>query len=358
MTRRSPNRSPLSWTRVRTISRRRMLALSGGAALLAACGSNDDSQTSGNAATPAASGAAGRAASECVTVAHDGGETKVCGTPQKVAALSAYMLDMLLSLGVQPAAFAEVGIAQIGSTNVGAPIKQVKYLGDRVTSNPVFLGERSAPSVETLLRVRPELILGELGFHKDIYDQLSGVAPTLLFSGSKRDEWQRCLPPIALALGDADGAERVVEAHRQRIAAARSELAPAVTGKSVLLLASAGIAEPFFVWTADQWAGGLMEDIGIQLVTVPDSLAAGQEAGRASMEILPQLSAGEIIVMASGQNTPDNAAKEWEQSPVLRSLPASKAGRVHFVDYQLWSRIRGPIAAGLVIEGVQRILTS
>ncbi|NEQ86363.1 MAG: ABC transporter substrate-binding protein, partial [Moorea sp. SIO2I5] len=44
--------------------------------------------------------------SDCRTVAHDLGETQICGQPQKVVALSAYNLDLLLSLNMQPAGYA------------------------------------------------------------------------------------------------------------------------------------------------------------------------------------------------------------------------------------------------------------
>ncbi|MGD9894778.1 MAG: ABC transporter substrate-binding protein [Dehalococcoidia bacterium] len=353
MAKRSPNRSLLSWTRVRPVTRRRLLIASSGAMLVAACGTTDAPDAAESRPTPAASDAAQRAVSDCVTVAHDAGESKVCGQPESVAVLSVYMLDLLLSLGVQPAAFAEVGVAQVGSTNLGAPVKQVKYLGERVTSDPVFLGDRAEPSIETLLRVQTDLILGELGIHQEIYDELSQVAPTVLVSGADRDEWQRALPAVALALGDPDAAGRAIEAHRQRITAARAELAPTVAGRSVLLLSSSGIGEPFGVFTPERWAGGLMEDIGITLV-VPQS--NGSQHDRVSLEFLPQIQADEIIVAASGRNTPESAEKEWNDSPVLRLMPATRDGRVHFVDYQLWSRIRGPIAAELVIEEVRRLL--
>jgi hypothetical protein len=41
MAKRSPNRSTLSWTRVRPVTRRRLLVVSSGAALLAACDTDD-----------------------------------------------------------------------------------------------------------------------------------------------------------------------------------------------------------------------------------------------------------------------------------------------------------------------------
>jgi len=41
--------------------------------------------------------------SDCRVIEHDLGETEVCGQPQKVVTINTYALDLLLSLGVQPA---------------------------------------------------------------------------------------------------------------------------------------------------------------------------------------------------------------------------------------------------------------
>ncbi|WP_289500775.1 hypothetical protein [Gloeocapsopsis sp. IPPAS B-1203] len=48
--------------------------------------------------------------------------------------------------------------------------------------------------------------------------------------------------------------------------------------------------------------------------------------------------------------------KIWQQNLILRSLKASQNNQVYFVDYQLWGRIRGPIAAELMIEQIQTLL--
>ncbi|MEP0920133.1 hypothetical protein NC981_25395 [Leptolyngbya sp. DQ-M1] len=41
---------------------------------------------------------------------------------------------------------------------------------------------------------------------------------------------------------------------------------------------------------------------------------------------------------------------------ILQSLPASQAQRVHFADYQLWSRIEGSIAVKFILKQVSELL--
>lgn len=45
---------------------------------------------------------------DCQTVRHLGGETQICGQPQRIVVLNSKMLDIVLSLGVQPIGYAEI----------------------------------------------------------------------------------------------------------------------------------------------------------------------------------------------------------------------------------------------------------
>lgn len=149
-------------------------------------------------------------------------------------------------------------------------------------------------------------------------------------------------------------ARQVIEQHNQRITTARTELESITRDSKVLLLEMSGL-DSIEVFTNETYAGGLLKDLGFRLV-IPDRSQATLEQINISLEILPQLDTDIIIVMASGNNSLEKIKKEWEQSPILLSLSASKAGRVYFVDYQLWSRITGPIATELIIDQVRKLL--
>jgi iron complex transport system substrate-binding protein len=115
--------------------------------------------------------------SDCRVIQHEGGEVEICGQPQKVVALSPPLLDILLSLGVQPAGYAEVEL--LNQKVFDNPAQQIPFLGDRVTSQPINLGNRNNPSVETLLQLKPDLILGETFFLEANYELFSNIAPCI-----------------------------------------------------------------------------------------------------------------------------------------------------------------------------------
>lgn len=287
-------------------------------------------------------------------VQHDFGKISICGQPQRVVALDPHALDLLLSLGVQPVGYAEYRPALVGSPKSGEQMVEIKYLGDRITSNPTYVGTWDSPSLEVILRLKPDLILGRL-YDRSLYANLSKIAPTLFpFDDFDNDEWQRSLLTLGKAMDREQRARQVMREHNQRIATARAELESSIHDSQVLLLSMSGL-DSIEVFTDETYAGSLLKELGLQLV-IPKHLQATYGQINISLETLPQLDADIIIVMASADNTVENAKRQWFQNPILRSLSASQAERVYFVDYQLWSRITGPIAAELIINEVRELL--
>ena len=80
----------------------------------------------------------------CQRIEHAAGTTELCTQPQRVAALSPYILDMLLALGVEPVGFgaADMSEAMLRRPEFDDPPAQIPYLGQRLTTEPVNLGDR------------------------------------------------------------------------------------------------------------------------------------------------------------------------------------------------------------------------
>jgi len=290
--------------------------------------------------------------SECQVVKHALGETEICEQPQRVVALDPHTLDLLLSLDLQPIGYAET--RYVASENLGGSIKQVPYLGKYLESSLTHVGTRQQPSLETILRLNPDLILKNYGADQSLYTRLSQIAPTLLFrDGSNNYQWQQGIRTIAQVTNREQRAQQVIKQHNQRIARARSELKSLTRGSEILLLAMSGL-DRIEVFTGETFAGDLLRNLGFKLVT-PEGIQANSREIPISLETLPQLHADRMIVMASGNSRVKQIEKVWQQNPILRSQPAFQAGQVYFVDYQLWSRIRGPIATKLIIKQIRSL---
>ncbi|WP_414620442.1 ABC transporter substrate-binding protein [Calothrix sp. CCY 0018] len=295
------------------------------------------------------------ATSECQIIQHDAGETKICGVPKKVAVLGPHMLDILLSLGIQPA-----GYAEFSAENIGQPVSEIPVLGDRVNTKPVSLGLRNTPSLEAIVRLKPDLIIGE-DFLRQYYSNLSAIAPTVLFSGQEND-WKQSIPKIAQIFGREAQAKKIVELYNQKVANLRSELAAVrATYPRVLLFASSELPASIEVRTGNSFSGVLFQELGFDLV-LPENYKAAFGEISISLEVLSQLEPDIIIAIVTDylhEDAMDRVKNVWKQNPLTQLMQASKQGRVYFVNYYTWgSNMRGPIAADIILEETRQILLS
>jgi iron complex transport system substrate-binding protein len=282
---------------------------------------------------------------DCQIVKHAVGETEVCGQPESIAVLSPPLLDILLSLGIQPAAYAEVN--PLRDRIFTHPDEQIPYLGKRVTTQPINLGDRNNPSLETLLQLKPNLILGE-NYLETNYKMFSQVAPTLLYD-VQGDHWKQVISEIGQVLGREAQAQQTLIDYNQRIAQVKAQLAPKITQQKMLVLGFSQDMNSFLLERGD-FVCSLLADLGFQVIN------SAEGRSNISIELLPQIATDIIVVLPSDANTVANAQRQWSQHPILRSLPAVQKNQVYFIDFQI-TRIRGPIVAQVLINQMQQLLT-
>jgi len=290
----------------------------------------------------------------CKTVNHVWGRTELCEPPQRIIALDPHALDLLLSLDVQPIGYAEDSRALVGSPELGETVDGVKYLGDRLRSSPVHVGTWQSPSLEIMLRLQPDLILGGY-LDQSQYKNFSKIAPTLIpvNNWTSPKQWQEHLLVLGQVLDREAKAQQVINSYKQNANSIKAELSQ-IDRQNVLLLSMSGL-DYIGIFNDETFAGAILEDLGLQLV-VPDQLIAADGEIVISLEMLPELKPDLIIVMASGDSRVDQIKQVWESHSVLRSLSAYQKNQVYFVDYQLWSRIQGAIAAELMIHQIREML--
>jgi iron complex transport system substrate-binding protein len=300
---------------------------------------------------------------DCRMVAHELGETRVCGTPQRVVALSPHILDSILALDVQPIAYAEATALTLETFD--RPHEQIPYLGDRVTTKPVNLGSRQSPSLEKLLLLKPDLILGESWNNEDVYPLLSQIAPTLLFSDIKddRQSWKNDIEGIAKALNQEHQVKELLADQQRAIATTQEKLASILATHPNVLILSADSTLKNIAIHEDSTAGTLLKELGFKLI-YPQSIS-DQSAGYLpiSIEVVPTLEADIAIVMAWDSGNlyrPQEQLKSlWNNTPILKAHATSNVDQVHVVDYQLWGSVtRGPITDQLILQALPELLLS
>ncbi|YAF95030.1 MAG: ABC transporter substrate-binding protein [Nodularia sp. CChRGM 3473] len=295
---------------------------------------------------------------KCQAVKHDIGNTKICGQPQKVAALSPLILDIMLALDIQPAGYAES--SSLHQRQFNNPSQEIPYLGSRVTTQPLNLGSRDRPSLEALAKLKPDLILGETWHNQSNYDLLSRISPTVLIDNEKGG-WQRTIQVIAQAFGREEQAQQIIAAQKQQIATARTQLAPVIAAyPRVLVIAANQMATSIFLDSYASTTAKHLEAIGFELVFLKNVQRTPGIRPQISIETLPELDADIIMIMVWDEKLDfqlESVKTLWYQQPILLTMKAFQEGRVYFVDYQLWgSNIHGPIADELILQKLPQLL--
>lgn len=305
---------------------------------------------------------------DCRTIEHQMGETEVCGQPQRIVVFGPWLLESLLSLDVQPVGYAaHIEFFQEDYTD---PAKQIPYLGDRITQPLANVGSLFSPSIEAILKVKPDLIIAT-EFNGDVYDTLSQIAPTLMVKDSL-DNPEQSLRTIAQAVDRAKQVEQLLTQTQQQISAARSAFAPLVATHPKVALISASELQNMYLENSSQGCGSLVKQLGFQLVLPPGMNNDDSDLSiPTSIETLPQINDTDLILLL-GYNFNDskeldsidgfedfqlsNIKQEWSKNAIAQSLDASKAERVYFAQGYLCTSLPGPIGTKLYLEELKKQL--
>ena len=202
------------------------------------------------------------------------------------------MMELPIALGIYP-----VGTASERTPNAeqGKPFTY-RYAAAVSQSAMTYVGLESAPSLEAIALLQPDLIITPNGYGKERYDQLTQIAPTLTFDGADRLYWQTALPIVAQLIGKEAAAQQVITAYDAQLNDARTQLAPIVATKPRLALLFLPAPTMTFMVNQQFAFGATLADLGMEIVT-PGSVTFN-EAGSAQVsdEVVAQLATDAFII--------------------------------------------------------------
>jgi iron-siderophore transport system substrate-binding protein len=226
--------------------------LAGGAV---ACGGSDDD----NAAAAAPSSSDGAFP---VTIEHRFGTTEIPEEPQRVVTVGFNDEDFVLALGTTP-----VGVREnLGDYDVATrPWAQEQLAGAEA---PTVGGQDI--DVEAVAALQPDLIVGVYSFmDQAVYDQLSGIAPTLAQTDEHPDggtPWQEQTLLTGRALGREEEAQQLVDEVEGRFQQTVSEN-PGFAGASIAVDLT-GVGSGHYLLGSDDLRTQFFTDLGF---TVPET---------------------------------------------------------------------------------------
>lgn len=155
------------------------------------------------------------AAAQTLTLKHDEGTTTLKKDPQRIVAMDEEALGWLTALGLSERVVG-LGSTYLSPTDITAgklkpEVLKRGFYGQTKLNNPAYIGDWQTPNLETILALRPDLIVRLTWQGNQNYDKLSKIAPTLGYQEGAAGFWQKGLRDLARVFGRQTQAEQVIK---------------------------------------------------------------------------------------------------------------------------------------------------
>ncbi|MBW4082233.1 ABC transporter substrate-binding protein [Paenibacillus sp. S150] len=315
--------------------------------MLTACGGNSgNNQTADNAANSgAAANAAPAATAEATvepapsaaesatrTIEYLGEEYTVPATAERIVITGAMeAMEDALVLDVHP-----VGAITFG----GAFPERFAAITDKAES----IGEKTEPNFETILKLKPDVILGTTKFKPEVVEQLKKIAPLIQVSHIASN-WEDNLNLLAELTGKQEQAQAEIAKYQADLDSAKAQLGEKLKDQKVVALRIR--AGQVFIFPATVFVNPILyNDLGL---AVPAEVEAAKAQEAISVE---QLAAMNPDVMFLQFATDENAEaatalEDLQNNPIIQKINAMKNDKtfVNVIDPlaeggPAWSRVQ------------------
>lgn len=215
-----------------------------------------------------------------------------------------------------------LGVKPMGAMTVGGSFPD---MFKTITGDSKAIGEKTQPNVETILSLKPDLILGSSKFPEETLEKLNKIAPTVPVSHIATD-WEANLILMGQLSGKEDKAKEIIANYKKDASESKEKLANSLKGKKVL--AARIRAGNIAIYPANIFFNTVLySDLGLE---VPEPVAAAKAQENISLEKLSELNPDYIFLQFSEDENADKpkALEELESNPIWKNLNAVKNGKV------------------------------
>lgn len=254
------------------------------------------------------------------------------------------VLDPIMALGMLD----ELGVPVLAAPLMSLPRDRAERRARR--DGITDIGHAQQPSLERIVALDPDLIIGDTYAHEGLYPALSRIAPTVL---SAHADWTDHFELLALVTGTGERAARLLGEYEARRAAIRARVPEDLT-VSVLRVSPDG----FQVYLDGPMAYApyaVLARAGIRR-TPYETTRGNTFRKRPGWEDLVALDGDVLLyVVANGYDSAgdDALAARIEADPLWQMLPAVAAGRAYRVARSHWMGFSGVSSAHAVLDDIE-----
>ncbi|MFE6076458.1 ABC transporter substrate-binding protein [Paenibacillus sp. NPDC057886] len=269
-------------------------------------------------------------------VASEKGDISIPADPQRVVGLSVVYPEFLYALGVKPVA--------VQNYHPEFPA----YLQDAL-KDTLKTGLAQTPNFEAILSTQPDLIIAPVWWSDKDYDQLTGIAPTVLLP--QRDNWRDELRDIGEVLGKKDLAEKVILDLQNKEAEAKIKLDSLVGNETVMYMMI--MADGIVVYGENIDRGKFIhKELGLNPVK---DFPQSEMSVTISLEKIPEYNPDHIILQLDDESSEkvQNRYKEMVDSSLWKNMTAVKKNQVYTMGGKEWFSLgMSPLADSNAVNDV------
>jgi iron complex transport system substrate-binding protein len=224
-------------------------------------------------------------------------------------------------------------VKPIGAIATGG--KFPEYLGDSM-SEAVEIGDKQQPSIETLLQLDPDVILGTSKFQPEVVENLNSVATMVPISHISMN-WKENLLTMGEITRKTAEAEKIIAEYEANVAEVREQLKGSVADKKVLMIRIRG--GNIYIYSPDFYFNPVLyADLGI---SIPKEVASSKSQEMISLEKLAEINPDYLFVQFEENENADapQVLNELQNNAIWTSMNAVKNNK-------LFINAVPPLAAG------------
>ena len=263
-------------------------------------------------------------------IKHAMGETEITDTPERIVALEWSASESLLTMGIQPVAVADLEGMK-------------KYLKPKgLSPGIVDVGQIFEPNLEAITQLEPDLIFAEKLSASELYEELSSIAPTIIYDNSPPLDGNpthlESLEQNTILFADAvnrhdEGVTIVERLHAKYEEAAKKIQTAGLKGEKFVV----GAADPAYESTPPNlrffdntfFMSQMLSRIGLENTISEEYGLANWGMKQVGLEGLATVDGSNVhffYIHADGQ---DLFETEWKDNPVWANLQIEKNGNRH-----------------------------
>ncbi|WP_211748021.1 ABC transporter substrate-binding protein [Paenibacillus sp. Marseille-Q4541] len=194
-----------------------------------------------------------------------------------------------------------------------------------ITDQAQSIGEKIEPNFETILSLKPDVILGTTKFKPEVVEQLKKIAPLIQVSHIASD-WEANLNLMAELTGKQDMAKQIIEDYQAEAEAAKAKLGDTLKDKEVTAIRIRG--GEMYIYPANVFVNPVLyEDLGL---TPPAEVNAAKAQELVSVEQFAEINPDYVFIQFEELENADKPAAldDIKNNPIIQKTTAFKDGHV------------------------------